>query len=42
MSGKKAALHACGKLLLPCCLLAFHSTGVLAQTEAFKECVLES
>ena len=41
MSGKKAALHACGKLLLPCCLLAFHSTGVLAQTEAFRECVLE-
>jgi len=41
MNGKNPASHTGYKALACCCLLAFHATGVPAQTEAFNECVLE-
>ena len=40
MSRKKTALQTCCKVL-PCCLLALHASRVPAQTEAYKECMLE-
>ena len=41
MNRKTLANHACCQLLVSCCLLAFHSANVLAQSAVFNECALE-
>ena len=41
MNMEKAASRACCYTLVSCCLLSFHTSNVLAQTDVFNECVLE-